>query len=89
MVQILVSIIIYPTVNDYEYWHTLRRKYQKLAQADCYRLLRAMQNICYILPVDKERLMPYVELVDKELTAIKNWQNRTNAQYKKYLANRK
>ena len=33
--------------------------------------------------------MPYVELVDKELTAIKNWQNRTNAQYKKYLANRK
>ncbi|MDD6561893.1 MAG: hypothetical protein PUF06_02010 [Veillonellaceae bacterium] len=87
--NVVTANSIYPTVNDYEYWHTLRRKYQKLAQADCYRLLRAMQNICYILPVDKERLMPYVELVDKELTAIKNWQNRTNAQYKKYLANRK
>ena len=47
-----------------------------------------MQNICYILPVDKEKLMPYVELIEKELNAIKAWQARTNAQYAKFLKNR-
>ena len=86
--NVVTANTIYPTSNDYEYWHNLRRKYQKLAQADCYRLLRAMQNICYILPVDKEKLMPYVELIEKELNAIKAWQARTNAQYAKFLKNR-
>ncbi len=79
---------IYPTAKEYEYWHNIRRKYQKDAQADCYRLLRAMQNICYILPVDKEKLMPYVELIEKELEALKAWQKRTTAQYSKYLNNK-
>ena len=86
--NVVTANTIYPTSNDYEYWHNLRRKYQKLAQADCYRLLRAMQNICYILPVDKEKLMPYIELIEKELNAIKAWQARTNAQYAKFLKNR-
>lgn len=86
--NVVTANTIYPTSNDYEYWHNLRRKYQKLAQADCYRLLRAMQNICYILPVDKEKLMPYVGLIEKELNAIKAWQSRTNARYAKFLKNR-
>ena len=79
---------IFPTSKDYEYWHNIRRKYQKDAQADCYRLLRAMQNICYILPVNKEKLMPYVELIETELDALKAWQKRTTAQYNKFLSNR-
>lgn len=85
--NVVTANTIYPNYADYEYWHNLRRKHQKLAQADCYRLLRAMQNICYILPVDKERLMPYVELIQQELEAIKSWQKRTNAQYKKHCQN--
>ena len=86
--NIVTANTIYPNTTDYEYWHNLRKKYQKLAQADCYRLLRLLQDICYVLPVDKEKLTPYVELASKELQALKNWQNRTNAQYKKFLNNK-
>ena len=86
--NIVTGNTIYPNTTDYEYWHNLRKKYQKLAQADCYRLLRLLQDICYVLPVDKEKIMPYVELASKELQALKNWQNRTNAQYKKFLNNK-
>ncbi len=82
--NIVTANTIYPNSADYLYWHNLRRKHQKLAQADCYKLLRAMQNICYILPVDKEKLMPYVEMIQQEIDALKKWQNRTNAQYKKF-----
>ena len=85
--HIVTGNTIYPNSADYEYWHNLRRKYQKLAQADCYRLLRAMQDICYILPIDKEKLMPYVELIEKELQALKNWQARTTDQYRRHMKN--
>lgn len=83
--NVVTANTIYPNSNDYEYWHNLRRKHQKLAQADCYRLLRAMQNICYVMPVDKEKLMPYVDLIQQELEAIKKWQSRTNAQFQKHM----
>lgn len=85
--HIVTANTIYPTALEYEYWHNIRRKYQKLAQADCYKLLRAMQDMCFILPIDKEKLMPYVELISKEMDAIKAWQKRTNNQYRQHLKN--
>lgn len=87
--NIVTANTIYPVEPDFEYWHNLRRKHQKLAQANCYQLLDALQDICYVLPVNKEKLMPYVELIEKEMNAIKNWQKRTNQQYKKYLESHK
>ena len=87
--NIVTANTIYPTEPDFEYWHNLRRKHQKLAQANCYQLLDTFQDICEILPVDKEKLMPYVGMLEHELNAIKNWQKRTNQQFKKYLENRK
>ncbi|WP_156945554.1 hypothetical protein [Anaerovibrio sp. RM50] len=81
--NITTANTIYPCEPDYEYWHNLRRKYQKLAQSNCYQLLQALQNITYILPMNKEKIMPYVELIDAEMKALKNWQRRTNQQRKK------
>lgn len=75
---------IYPSPPDYDYWHNRRREYQKLAQADCYQILQTLQSICYILPVKKEKLMPYVEMADNEITALKNWQKTSNRQRNNY-----
>lgn len=83
--NITTANTIYPTEHDYDYWHNLRRKYQKLAQSNCYQLLQALQSIAYILPMNKEKIMPYVELVEAEIKALKNWQRRTNQQRKKSM----
>lgn len=85
--NIVIANTIYPAEPNFEYWHNLRKKYQKLAQGNCYQLLDTLQDICYVLPVNKEKLMPYIEMTEQELNAIKNWQKRTNQQFKKYLEN--
>ena len=46
-----------------------------------------MQDMCFILPIDKEKLMPYIELISKEMEAIKAWQKRTNGQYRQHIKN--
>ena len=93
ILQILRSLIdnitsastIYPAPPDFDYWHNLRKKYQKEAQADCNKLLKAVQLISEIAPVKKEKLLPYIELIEKEIGAIKAWQKNTNRQRANYI----
>lgn len=84
--NITTANTIYPAEPDYDYWYNLKRKHQKMAQANCYQLLQALQNSAYILPIDMEKLMPYIELVEAEMKALKNWQRRTKQQRDKYKA---
>lgn len=62
---------IYPSGDRMEYWFNLKQKYQRLAQANCYQLLQVFQNICYVLPTDKNKLMPYVGMIQQEIIEIK------------------
>ena len=82
--NITTANTIYPAAPDYDMWFNLKKKYQKLAQANCNQLLQAMQSISYTLPVNHEKFMPYVEMLQNEMTAIKNWQKNTNKQRNSY-----
>lgn len=82
--NITTANTIYPAAPDYDMWFNLRKKYQKLAQANCNQLLQAMKSVGDVLPVTYEKLMPYIELIEREITAIKNWQKNTNRQRNSY-----
>lgn len=50
-----------------------RRAYQTMAIANCEQILQALQYIMDVLPVDANRLLRYVELVEKEIALLKGW----------------
>ena len=66
---------IYPT-SESEFY--LRRKYQHEAIANCYQLKQAFQTAIRILPVDVEKYMPFVGMIDKELELLKSWKKSDN-----------
>lgn len=76
--NITVANTIYPAEPNFEYWFNLRRQYQQLAIANCYQLLQALQAAGRILPVDYNKMMPYVDMVASEITALKDWRKSGN-----------
>ena len=66
---------IYPK-SESEFY--LRRKYQWEAIANCYQLLQAFQTAIRNLPVDVEKYMPYVKMIEEELQHLKNWKKADN-----------
>lgn len=66
---------IYPK-NENEFY--LRRKYQWNAIANCYQLKQAFQTAVRNLPVDVEKYMPYIEMIDDEINHLKNWKKSDN-----------
>lgn len=66
---------IYPK-NENEFF--LRRKYQTIAIGKCYQLLQAFQTAVRNLPVDVEKYMPYVKMIEEEVTHFKNWKKSDN-----------
>lgn len=66
---------IYPnSVNEFY----LRREYQWKAIANCYQLKQAMQTAVRNLPVDVEKYMPFIEEIEAEIIALKNWKKSDN-----------
>jgi hypothetical protein len=66
---------VYPT-RELEY--DQRRLYQNRAIANCYQMLQEMQYVISVLPVDAERYMNYVGMIDREIVLLKGWRKSDN-----------
>jgi len=66
---------IYP-VNMREYYE--RRMIQNNAINNCEDLLQEMQYIISVFPVDAEKYMDYVEMIEKEIALLKGWRKADN-----------
>ena len=67
---------IYPT-SEYDF--NIRRQFQWKAIGGCYQLLQMMQTVIRIFqPKDKEKFMPYVDLITKEIELLKKWKKNDN-----------
>jgi hypothetical protein len=66
---------VYPT-REPEY--DQRRLYQNRAIANCYQMLQEMQYVISVLPVDAERYMNYVGMIDREIVLLKGWRKSDN-----------
>jgi len=80
MINITKANSIYAT-NIYEC--NVRRNYQNEAIADCFCLLEEFQYIISVVPVNAEKYMPYVELIDKEIALLKGWRKSDHKNYEK------
>ena len=56
----------------------LRRRYQWMAIGTCYQLLQAMQTAIRNLPVNAEKYMPYVDMLQNEIESLKAWKKSDN-----------
>lgn len=59
---------IYP-INAHEL--EVRRDYQTKAIGNCEKLIQIMQRLMGALPVDVNKLLPYVDMIDKEVALLK------------------
>ena len=75
MKNIVKANSIYP-VSMAEYCE--RRNYQNNAIGACEDLLQEMQYILTIVPVDAEKYMPYVEMIEREIALLKGWRKSDN-----------
>lgn len=55
-----------------------RRHYQWLAISNCEQLLQIMQLAIIVLPVDAEKYMEYVDMIDQEVEYLRNWKKSEN-----------
>ena len=56
----------------------LRRNAQDLAIADCESLKQELELAVDILPVKAEKLLKYVEAIDREIALLKGWRKSDN-----------
>lgn len=61
-----------------------RQVMQQKAIGCCNQLLQDMQYVMDILPIDAEKLMPYVGAILEEIEAIKRWRKRTNKDFARF-----
>jgi hypothetical protein len=66
---------LYPT-NTWEF--NLRRSYQSKAIANCFQVKQVMQMAIRNLPVDAEKCMPYVAMIEATIKSLKNWKKSGN-----------
>ncbi len=77
--QLISNIIVANTIyanSEREFYD--RRHYQWLAIANCYQLLQAMQTVIRNLPVDAEKYMRYVDMIEAEIESLKAWKKSDN-----------
>ena len=63
-----------------------RRNAQNRAIADCESILQELQLAIDVLPIDAEKYMRYVDLIEKEIALLKGWRkadNKKNRELKK------
>ena len=75
---------IYP-VCESEFYD--RRNFQNHAIGNCEQLLQEMQYIISIIPVDAQKYMRYVEMIEKEIVLLKGWRKSDNKILKKIREN--
>ena len=71
---------IYP-VCESEFYD--RRNFQNHAIGNCEQLLQEMQYIISIIPVDAQKYMRYVDMIEKEIALLKGWRKSDNKILKK------
>lgn len=55
-----------------------RRNAQNRAIADCESILKELEFATEILPVDAEKYMSYVEIIEREIALLKGWRKSDN-----------
>ena len=75
VMNITAANTIYPYLES-EFYE--RRNYQNRAIGNCEQLLQEMQYVMGVLPVNAEKLMPYVETIEKEIALLKGWRKSDN-----------
>ena len=68
--NIVAANTIYP-IDEAEL--STRRAYQTAAIANCEQLLQELQYIMEVLPIDVNKLLKYVDMIQKEIGLLKGW----------------
>ena len=64
-----------------------RRGWQNRAIGDCEILLQEMAYIISVIPVDANKYMPYVDLIQREIALLKGWRKADNKIREKLFKN--
>lgn len=75
MDNIISANSLYP-VNEHEL--EVRKDYQNAAIKDCERFIQELQHIMTIIPVDVNKVLPYVEKADYETKLLRGWRKANN-----------
>lgn len=79
--NIVAANTIYP-IDEAEL--STRRAYQTAAIANCEQLLQELQYIMEVLPIDVNKLLKYVDMIQKEIGLLKGWR-KANAKILKRM----
>ena len=66
-----------------------RRNFQNHAIGTCEQLLQEMQYIISIIPVDAQKYMRYVDMIEKEIALLKGWRKSDNKILKRIRESKK
>lgn len=85
MKKLIDNIVSANTINPInEHELDVRRDYQTQAIANCEQLIQELQYIMEVLPVDVNKLLRYVETLEKEIALLKGWR-KANAKILKRM----
>lgn len=79
IMNITAANTIYPV---YESELLERRNLQNRAIGNCEQLLQEMQYVISVVPVNANKYMRYVEMIDKEIALLKGWRKSDNKRTK-------
>ena len=82
IMNITAANSIYPT-SVYEYHD--RRKFQNHAICNCEQLLQGFQYIISVIPVNANKYLQYVDMIEKEIALLKGWRKGDNRLLKKIV----
>lgn len=82
--DVIRYVLAYP-VCESEFYD--RRNFQNHAIGNCEQLLQEMQYIISIIPVDAQKYIRYVEMIEKEIALLKGWRKSDNKILKKIREN--
>ena len=75
---------IFPSV-DFETEYALRRRYQDKAIANCFTLYQELQYIASVFDTDLNKLVPFLDCIEREVDLLKGWRHKDNQRRKKKL----
>ena len=80
IMNITAANTIYPV---YESEVFERRNFQNRAIGNCEQLLQEMQYVITTIPVNANKYMRYVEMIEKEIALLKGWRKSDNKMMKR------
>ena len=63
-----------------------RRLYQDKAIGNCNQLCEELQYVMSVIPVDAQKYMPYIGIIEKEMALLKGWRKSDNKIYRRIIA---